>query len=463
MENSNSYLSQIEVVYFLGIGGIGMSAIARYFRHQGKYVMGYDKTRTALTIELEIEGMELNYQDSALEVPELIHRTPREKILIIYTPAIPKDSVLLHWFYSRDFRIEKRSAVLGLITAGSRTIAVAGTHGKTTTSTMIAHMLQHSGKGCNAFLGGISTNYASNLLLGPSDSWTVVEADEYDRSFLTLSPTLSVITSMDADHLDIYGNTEAMHESYQAFADRLHESGKLLFREGLPLKLDRGYEMVAYGIGCDSEHSGRIRVPGDGSFLLDYKCGDILWESIELGLPGTHNAENALAAIAVAREVGLTEHEIRDALTSFKGVRRRFEFRIKRPGLVMIDDYAHHPEEIRSFLASVRMIYPDKRITGVFQPHLFSRTRDFLNEFAQVLSSLDEIILLEVYPARELPIPGIDSQLLLDKITNSSKKLVDKHGLLALLQSMNPELLVMMGAGDIDALVPQIEKGLANC
>lgn len=457
MKSDPSYLAKVELVYLLGIGGIGMSALARYFKHQGKFVLGYDKTRTALTIELEIEGMELNYQDSAMEIPELIHRTPQEKILVIYTPAIPKDSVLLNWFFAQGFRIEKRSAVLGLITAGSRTIAVAGTHGKTTTSCMIAHLLQHAGRGCNAFLGGISTNYGSNLVVGPADAWTVVEADEYDRSFLTLSPTISVITSMDPDHLDIYGNATAMSESYQAFADRLNDEGQLFYRFGLPLRHDSNYASSSYGIGNDAKHACTIRVPGDGRFLLEYKGDDAIWPDIELGLPGIHNAENALAAIAVARCVGLNEDEIRSGLLTFKGVRRRFEYRIKRPDFVMIDDYAHHPEEIRSFLASVRLIYPGKRITGVFQPHLFTRTRDFLNEFAEVLSTLDEIILLEIYPARELPIAGIDSQLLLDKISNSSKRLVSKHSLLATIQSFKPELLVMMGAGDIDALVPQIE------
>jgi len=462
MKAAPSYLDQVEVVYLLGIGGIGMSALARYFKHQGKFVLGYDKTRTALTIELEIEGMELNYQDSAMEIPELIHRTPQEKILVIYTPAIPKDSALLNWFYAHDFRMEKRSAVLGLITLGSPTIAVAGTHGKTTTSCLIAHLLQHSGRGCNAFLGGISTNYGSNLIVGPTDAWTVVEADEYDRSFLTLSPTVSVITSMDADHLDIYGNAEAMAESYQAFADRLNSDGQLFYRSGLPLRHDSNYASSSYGMNQDAEHSYAIKVPGDGRFLLEYKRGDIHWTDMELGLPGIHNAENAVAAIAVARHVGLSEEEIRSGLSSFRGVRRRFEYRIKRPDLVMIDDYAHHPEEIRSFLASVRLIYPGRRITGVFQPHLFTRTRDFLAEFAEILSTLDEIILLEIYPARELPIAGIDSQLLLDKISNSSKRLVDKHSLLATIQSFKPELLVMMGAGDIDALVPQIEVALVQ-
>lgn len=457
MESDSTYLKRIEVVYLLGIGGIGMSALARYFKHHGKFVMGYDKTRTALTIELEMEGMELNYQDTIMEIPELIHRTPQEKILVIYTPAIPNNSVLLNWFFNHDFRVEKRSAVLGLITAGSRTIAVAGTHGKTTTSCMIAHLLQHAGYGCNAFLGGISTNYGSNLIVGPADAWTVVEADEYDRSFLTLSPTISVITSMDADHLDIYGDATAMSESYQAFADRLTEGGHLFYRAGLPLRKGSSYATSSYGMTDEAAHGCTVRVPGDGRFLLDYSFGNEIWTDIELGLPGIHNAENALAAISVARHVGLSEQSIRLGLLSFKGVRRRFEYRIRRPDLVMIDDYAHHPEEIRSFLASVRLIYPGKRITGVFQPHLFSRTRDFLNEFAEVLSTLDEVVLLEIYPARELPIAGIDSQLLLDKISNSSKRLVDKHSLLATIQSFKPELLVMMGAGDIDALVPQIE------
>jgi UDP-N-acetylmuramate--alanine ligase len=450
---------ETEVYYFLGIGGIGMSAIARYFHAQGKLVMGYDRTSTPLTTELEMEGIPVHFDDSVLEIPPIIRHTPREKVLVIYTPAIPKVNMELNWLHDNGYTIIKRSQALGIITAQSKSIAVAGTHGKTTTSAMIAHLLKHSGKGCNAFLGGIATNYATNLLLDTQAEWTVVEADEYDRSFLTLSPRISVITSTDADHLDIYGSHEYMKESFNLFAQKLNDGGLLIHRKDLPIDtsaLNTGVQHTDYSATETAAHTAsRIDIQ-NGSYYFDYTCGNETWPSIELGLPGMHNVENAVAAIAVCRAVGLSQDQIRSGLSSFSGVKRRFEYHIRREDLVLIDDYAHHPEELRACITSVRQLYPGKHITGVFQPHLFSRTRDFLTDFARSLELLDDVILLPIYPARELPIPGIDSQLLLDNISKATKKLVEKHNLLAELTGSPRQVIVMLGAGDIDALVSPV-------
>ncbi len=448
-----------EVYYFLGIGGIGMSAIARYFHAHGKLVMGYDKTSTPLTTELEMEGIAVHFDDSVLEIPPIVRHTPKEKVLVIYTPAIPKDSQELNWLAEQGYTLIKRSQALGIITAQSKSIAVAGTHGKTTTSSMIAHLLVHSGKGCNAFLGGIATNYGTNLLLDKNAEWTVVEADEYDRSFLTLSPTISVITSTDADHLDIYGSHEYMKESFNLFAQKLGDGGLLIYRKDLPIMasaLPEGVKSVDYSGSVHAGHCAANIQIKDGKYYFDYHSQGECWPAVELGLPGMHNVENAVSAIAVCQAVGLTQAEIRNGLSSFQGVKRRFEYHIRRDDLVLIDDYAHHPEELRACISSVRQLYPEKHITGVFQPHLFTRTRDFLEEFARSLELLDDIILLPIYPARELPLPGIDSQLLLDNISKPTKKLVEKHNLLAELTGSPRQVIVMLGAGDIDALVSPV-------
>jgi UDP-N-acetylmuramate--alanine ligase len=456
---------QIEVYYFLGIGGIGMSAIARYFHAHGKTVMGYDKTSTALTTELELEGIPIHFDDSVLEIPPIVRLTPKEKVVVIYTPAIPKDSIELNWLMEQGYTLMKRSQALGIITRQSRSIAVAGTHGKTTTSSMIAHLLQHSGVRCNAFLGGIATNYGTNLLLDAQADWTVVEADEYDRSFLTLSPAISVITSTDADHLDIYGSHDYMKESFNLFAQKLDGGGRLYFREGLPIQTDAlpaGVDFSTYAAGVDGDYRADAITICAGRYYFTFHHPQGTWTDVELGLPGTHNVENAVAAIAVALAVGLTEQQIRAGLSSFAGVKRRFEYHIRREDMVLIDDYAHHPEELRACIGSVRELYPTKRITGVFQPHLFTRTRDFAEGFAETLSLLDEVILLPIYPARELPLPGIDSQLLLDNISTRSKKLVQKGDLLAELTSSPREVIVMLGAGDIDALVAPVAAAFSK-
>jgi UDP-N-acetylmuramate--alanine ligase len=455
----------IETVYFLGIGGIGMSALARYFKSQGKFVMGYDRTSTALTTELQMEGIDVHFDDNSMEIPHIVRLGDKSKILVVYTPAIPKDSRELNWLNDNGYTIMKRSQVLGLITEHTKTIAIAGTHGKTTTSSLVAHILMDSGIGCNAFLGGITSNYNSNLLLSPTSEWTVVEADEYDRSFLTLSPTISAITSMDADHLDIYGSLDYMHESFNLFARKLSNDGTLYFKKGLPVLTEgAAFEWKEYSIEKDAEFKAEnIRIE-NGNYYFDlviaesnalHKYNGEL-KNMELGLPGRHNVENAIVACAIALQVGVTPTQLRTALANFRGVKRRFEYRLKRSDLIIIDDYAHHPEELRACISSVKELYPTAKITGVFQPHLFSRTRDFADEFAVSLGLLDEIILLPIYPAREQPMPGIDSQMLLDKISKSSKILVEKSELLAELKRNEREVIVLLGAGDIDALVPQV-------
>lgn len=452
-------IDKYEVIYFLGIGGIGMSALARYFNSRGAMVMGYDRTSTPLTTELEMEDIAVHFDDNTLEIPNAVRLTDKAKVLVVYTPAIPKDSSELNWFLEQEYTMMKRSQVLGMITENTRTIAVAGTHGKTTTSSMVAHMLTHSGVGCNAFLGGITTNYHSNLLLAPHSDLTVVEADEYDRSFLTLTPSYSIITSMDADHLDIYGSHDDMLESFNLFAQKLKKGGTLVYREGLPLnkeQLDATIHAHNYTLTQTADYRGRDIEIEDGRYYFTFQSPEYKWEKIELGLPGSHNVENAVAAIAICLELGLSEEQIRASLRDFKGVKRRFEYYIRRSDLVLIDDYAHHPAEIRACLGSVKELYPESHITGVFQPHLFSRTRDFADEFARSLEVLDDILLLPIYPARELPMPGIDSQMLLDKITKPSKKLIQKSELLAELRSKPRQVIVMLGAGDIDALVSPV-------
>jgi UDP-N-acetylmuramate--alanine ligase len=448
-----------EIVYFLGIGGIGMSALARYFHSQGKDVLGYDKTSTPLTTELELEGISVHFDDTTLEIPSLVKLAPMEKVLVVYTPAIPKDSNELNWFSEKGYTLKKRSEVLGLITENTKTIAMAGTHGKTTTSALIAHILTHSGVGCNAFLGGITGNYNTNLLLDNKAEWTVVEADEFDRSFLTLSPTISIISSMDADHLDIYGSDDFVKEGFNLFAQKLKAGGTLIYKAGLPLvkeNMPAETTCVTYTLNNTADYRSRDIEVENGYYTFTYQTPEFKLENLRLGLPGRHNVENATAACTAALLAGVSPEALREALASFKGVKRRFETIVHRPDFVLIDDYAHHPEELRACLESVRELYPTKRITAVFQPHLYTRTRDFADDFSKSLSLPDEILLLPIYPARELPIEGVDSQMLLDKISISSKKLVQKTELLAELRTRRPEVVVMLGAGDIDMLVSPV-------
>jgi len=448
-------LELIRRVYFVGVGGIGMSALARYFKKRGCQVAGYDKTRTTLTSTLEDEGIVISYIDDLAPMPAefLKHDT---ETLVVYTPAIPKDSVLLNYFSDQGFDLQKRSQVLGIISKGQFCIAVAGTHGKTTTSSIIAHILIATGYGCTAFLGGIASNYGTNFLLGDNDT-VVVEADEYDRSFLTLHPDIAVITSMDADHLDIYGDASALVDSFHLFAGQLKEGGELLIKLGLPMTGG-----ITYSAGNEAMvKAENIRVE-DGNFVFDYADAHTRIKGITLMLPGRHNVENTTVAIAAALKLGIAAELIKNAVASFKGVKRRFEYIVRRPNHVYIDDYAHHPEELRACFDAVRQLYPEKKLTVIFQPHLFSRTRDFADEFAKVLSTVDDLLLLDIYPARELPIEGINSQYLLNKVTLASSKVYTREAALDYVHALRPELLVTVGAGDIDTLIQPLKKILAD-
>jgi UDP-N-acetylmuramate--alanine ligase len=447
-------LSKINRVYFVGIGGIGMSALARYFAKRGVLVCGYDKTRTNLTIALENEGILVSYLDEESVVPVCFVENHPDS-LVVYTPAIPKNSNILNHFKENGFILKKRSEVLGIISKEMFCIAVAGTHGKTTTSSMIAHILTDTGFGCTAFLGGITTNYNTNVLYGKNNV-VVVEADEYDRSFLTLHPDVEVITSMDADHLDIYGDESHLHESFYLFADQLKENGKLFVKDGLPMG------GITYSADLNSALKATNIHVKNGNFVFDFEDGYTTIKDLNLAMPGKHNVENAVAAIGVALSLGIHPKSIKKAVDSFKGVKRRFETLVNTPEHVYIDDYAHHPEELRACFDAVRQLHPDKKLTVVFQPHLFTRTRDFADEFAKVLSTVDELILLEIYPARELPIEGVNSQMLLDKVTATAKELCGKDLVLAHIKSKKPELLLTVGAGDIDTLVEPLKNTLNN-
>ncbi len=443
-------LNDIKQVYLLGIGGIGMSGLARYFHHLGCRVAGYDKTATPLTAQLVEEGIAVSYIDAESEIPAMV-KQDAATTLVIYTPAIPADSVLLRYFKSGPAALKKRSEVLGIISRGMFCIAVAGTHGKTTTSGMIAHILKVSGYDCSAFLGGIATNYDSNVLFGQLPS-VVVEADEYDRSFLTLHPDIAIVTSMDADHLDIYGDKDSLTDSFRQFVGQLKPGGRLIKHAGLPL--NGGVTYAAEGEAEIAASEIEIR---DGSFYFTYDDGTTRIEQIRTGIPGVYNIENALAAIRTALALDLDPSAIKEAIESFKGIKRRFEYVVRSAGHVYIDDYAHHPEELRACLTAVKSLYPDRPLTVIFQPHLFSRTRDFAEGFAEVLSMADDLLLLEIYPARELPIAGVTSQLVLDRVTSSKRGVYSKETALDYVNVQQPALLVTVGAGDIDTMVEPLK------
>lgn len=466
----NLNLSEIKYVYLLGMGGIGMSALARYFNAQGKKVSGYDKTPTPLTDAMISEGINIHFDDNInfFRLQTINYHLPT--ILIIYTPAIPKDQKEFIYFKDNGYLLKKRSEILGMITKESFTIAVAGTHGKTTTTAMITHILKYSGIDCTAFVGGIMTNYNTNILIGKwsgtESQWNrnqksgtkniiVVEADEYDRSFLTLHPDIAVITSMDADHLDIYGEKENLVESFNLFAKQVKENGTLIHKKNLPVKKIHR-ETIDYSVKRKADYNADNINVRDGNFVYD--AGKI--KDISLAVPGRHNVENSLAAIAVAQKMGISGIKIKSAIESFKGVKRRFEYIIKNKEIIFIDDYAHHPEELKACISAAKELYPEKKITGIFQPHLFSRTRDFADEFARSLELLDELILLDIYPAREVPLEGVDSKMLLDKIRSGNKILCKKNDLVNLLSKKNIEVLITLGAGDIDALVRPISETL---
>ncbi|RBN50428.1 UDP-N-acetylmuramate--L-alanine ligase [Flavobacterium psychrolimnae] len=443
-------LNQIHNVYFIGIGGIGMSNLARYFKNLGKQVSGYDKTPSTLTNELAESGISIHFEDNIDLIPKDFYI---ENTLVIITPAVPVSHSEWNYFLERDFEIKKRAEVLGLITKDTFCFAVAGTHGKTTTSGILGHILHESGADVTAFIGGIVENYNSNLI-GSGKTITVVEADEFDRSFLHLHPNIACITSMDADHLDIYGTSEAIEESFIEFASKVEDKSKLFITKELPI------EGVICAVNEDATYKAfNIRI-GDGSYIFDVQTPTEIIRDLHFGLPGRHNLMNALMAIAMANLFGTPTDAIAKAVASFKGIKRRFSYQIKTEAKVYIDDYAHHPTEINAVHQAVRELYPNQKVLAAFQPHLFSRTRDFADDFAKSLSAFDEIILLDIYPAREQPIDGVNSQWLMDKMTNNNKKIVAKNNLVVTILESTATVIVTIGAGDIGELVPSIKKAI---
>ena len=454
-------------VYFLGIGGIGMSAIARYFNTIGDEVMGYDRTKSNLTRQLEKEGIVINYEDIKENVPQNID-------LCIYTPAIPENSIQLNYIKELGVAMEKRSVALGNITKDKKVLAVAGSHGKTTTCGMIAHILGNSPYGCSAFLGGILKSINSNFIYNKDSEFVVAEADEYDRSFLQLHPFASVITAIDEDHMDIYHTYENLHNAFEQFAQLTYKDGLLLARadrERLIEDLKDTVSLQTYSLtDIEAEnYMWNLRI-SKGNYYFDYKYSDGVWYDMQMTYPGLHNVENAVAALTVCnfalQSIGVSKQErekiLREGLKTFPGMQRRLDFRVKTAERIFIDDYAHHPQEISSAIESLRQLYPNKKFTGIFQPHLYSRTRDLADGFARALEKLDEVILLPIYPARERPIAGVDSHMILHKINKMDKYLVNKEQLFPLLEALNPEFLITFGAGDIDKLVPEIEDKLYN-
>ncbi|TGV03131.1 UDP-N-acetylmuramate--L-alanine ligase [Flavivirga rizhaonensis] len=442
-------LNNIHNIYFIGVGGIGMSALARYFHANNKRVVGYDKTQTEITDSLVALGIEVHFEDAVDNIP--VSFLDIEKTLVVYTPAIPKNHLELSYFSARKYRVLKRSQVLGLITENTFCLAVAGTHGKTTTTSILGHLMNECDVPITAFLGGISENYNSNLILNGTEV-SVVEADEFDRSFLTLSPDFACITSMDADHLDIYGDPSELKKSFEDFSKRLKPNGKLFIRNSLPL------QGITYGIEDNSDYSIQNIKIENGSYVFEVKTPKTILENVQFDLPGRHNLLNALIALAMALEYGCSAVLLVKALASYKGVKRRFTYHIKTDDLVFIDDYAHHPKEINAVHQAVREMYPNKKVLAVFQPHLYSRTRDFIDDFAVSLSQFDELILLDIYPARELPIEGVTSTWLLNKINNKNKQLVSKQELLSAIHDSDAQIILTIGAGDIGEQVKRIKK-----
>lgn len=443
-------LNQIHNVYFIGIGGIGMSALARYFKAIGKNVSGYDKTETELTKELEALGIEIHFEDSISLIPKDYYA---ENTLVIITPAVPKTHSEWNYFLEREYQVKKRAEVLGIITKDTFCFAVAGTHGKTTTSSILGHILYESGADVTAFLGGIVENYNSNLI-GSGKTVTVVEADEFDRSFLHLYPDIACVTSMDADHLDIYGDTASVEASFVEFADKVKDKKKLFVAKGLPL------EGITVAVNDEADYKAfNIRIE-NSTYVFDVQTPSEVIKDIRFNLPGKHNLTNALIALAMAYTYGTPTEAIAKALFSFQGVKRRFSYQIKEKNRVYIDDYAHHPTEINAVHQAVSELYPQDKVLAVFQPHLFSRTKDFIDGFASSLSAFDEVILLDIYPARELPVEGVNSAWLLGKIDNPNKKLVSKDSLISEILKSDARVVVTIGAGDIGELVKPIKQAL---
>lgn len=446
-------LNNIHNIYFVGIGGIGMSAIARYFKANDKNVAGYDKTQTEITDALEDLDIAVHYKDSIANVG--MRFLNPETTLVVYTPAIPKDHKELAYFKNNGYTVLKRSEILGAITKNTFCLAVAGTHGKTTTTSILGHLLYECKVPLTAFLGGISENYNSNLIQNGAEV-SVVEADEFDRSFLTLSPDLACITSMDADHLDIYGDASTLTKTFEDFSKKLKPNGKLFVRNGLPI------DGITYGIEDNSDYSVQNITIQNGTYIFDVKTPKTVLKQVQFNLPGRHNLSNALIALAMAVEYGAPHQQLVEALATYKGVKRRFTYQIKSDALVYIDDYAHHPEEINAVHQAVREMYPEDEVLAIFQPHLFSRTRDFASGFAKSLSQFDEVLLLDIYPARELPIEGVTSHWLLQQINNPKKELIEKSEIVAKIKESKARIILTIGAGDIGAEVKQIKKALLN-
>ena len=457
-------IETIKSVYFVGAGGIGMSALVRYFLSKCKNVAGYDKTPSDLTETLIKEGADIHYDDNICLIPD--YCKDKESTLVVFTPAIPNTHSELSYFRNNGFEIMKRAQVLGIITKSSRGLCVAGTHGKTTTSSMLAHLLKQSHVDCNAFLGGILKNYNSNLMLSDKSDLTVVEADEYDRSFHWLSPYMAVITAVDSDHLDIYGTEDAYRESFEHFTSLIRPGGVLLLKKGVNIKprLNENVRMYTYSASDGGDfHAKNIRI-GNGEIIFDFYGPEVEIKDVSLGVPVKINIENGVAAMALAFLNGVTEEEIRKGMASFEGPARRFDFHLKKDNIVLLDDYAHHPAELKASIISVKELYAGKRITGIFQPHLYSRTRDFASDFASSLSLLDELVLLDIYPAREEPIPGVTSEIIFKDVTISDKHLIKKEELLDYIKSnlSTFEVVVMLGAGNIDRLIEPVKQILEN-
>ena len=455
MENFNS-------IYFVGAGGIGMSALVRYYLSKGIHVGGYDHTASELTHKLIEEGADIHYDDNVALISDLF-KNPSDT-LIVRTPAVPESHTELTWFRDNGFNIVKRAELLGLITRKSKGICIAGTHGKTTTSSMTAHIFKQSHVDCNAFLGGILKNYGSNLMLSDKSDFTIIEADEYDRSFHQLLPYMAVITSSDADHLDIYGTEEAYLESFSHFTSLIRPDGVLVIKKGIKAQplLQEGVKLYTYSAEEEADfYASDIRI-GNGTIIFDFITPDKTIKDIELGVPVKINIENGVAAMAMAYLNGVTDEEMRDAMKTFGGAKRRFDFHIKNDDIVFLDDYAHHPEEIRTSLSSLKALYPGKKLSVIFQPHLYSRTKDFAPEFASALSISDELILLDIYPARELPIDGVTSDIIYKDVTTEDKVLCTKTELLDIVKQRDFEVLVILGAGDIDRFIDPIKVILSK-
>ncbi len=457
---------KINMVYFVGAGGIGMSALARYFNYLGRRVAGYDLTQTALTRKLESEGIEITYSDDAGAIPrDFTEKGPKEDMIVVYTPAVPETNNILRWFRDNGYSTVKRSRLLGELVNRGTGIAVAGTHGKTSVSSLAAHLLRELPGGCNAFLGGIARNFNSNLLVSEESDLFVVEADEYDRSFLQLYPSIAVITSMDPDHLDIYGSYDEMAGAFSAFAGQVRQGGIVLYREGVQPGIEKrgNIRYFSYSAGNPADYSARnVRISKNGLSVFDLVTPDVTYRDMELGIPGRFNVENAVAAAAVAMLCGLDETAVRKGLSNFSGIYRRFDIRINKPGCVLIDDYAHHPAELSACISAAREIFGGRRITGVFQPHLYTRTRDFADGFAESLNELDDLILLDIYPAREKPLKGVTSELIFEKVRLKSRKMCRREELPQVLGGMETDVVITMGAGSIDAMVEPVEKVLLS-